>query len=90
MSKTAIRYIPLLIGYSILFYNFLAFIGFSDPRTIQLGTEINAARDYLYTAPWASLFPGIAIFVLIIGFFLLYAGLQESPKELRQYDKINY
>ena len=90
ISKTSIRYIPLLIGYSILFYNFLAFIGFSDPRTIQLGTDISMARDYLYTAPWASLFPGIAIFVLLIGFFLLYAGLQESPKELRQYDKINY
>lgn len=90
MSKTAIRYIPLLMGYCILFYNVIAFLGYSDPSTIQLGADIFMARDYLYTAPWALLYPGIAIFILIIGFYLLYAGLQESPKELRQYDKINY
>jgi hypothetical protein len=84
MIKTVIRYIPLLMGYSILFYNFLGFLGYSDPRFFQFGAEINAARDYLYMAPWASLYPGIAIFILTIGFFLLYAGLQESPKELRE------
>ena len=84
MSKTTIRYTPLLMGYSILFYNLIAFIGFANPIIIQLGTEINEARNFLYAAPWASFFPGIAIFILVIGFFLLYAGLQVSPKELRQ------
>jgi len=85
MIKTVIRYIPLLMGYSILFYNFLGFLGYSDPRFFNLGAEISVARDYLYMAPWASFYPGIAIFLLTIGFFLLYAGLQESPKELREF-----
>ena len=85
MGKTIIRYIPLLMGYCILFYNVLGFFGLLNPMTIQLGADINAARDYLYSAPWAVFYPGIAIFLLIIGFYLLYAGLQKSPRELREF-----
>ncbi|MFX0012602.1 MAG: hypothetical protein ACFE9R_19975, partial [Candidatus Hermodarchaeota archaeon] len=82
ISKKVIPYIPLLMGISILLYSLLGFIGFSDPMLIDLGSEIGEARQFLYAAPWAALFPCIALFILFVGFFILYAGLQKSPSEL--------
>lgn len=82
ISKKVIPYIPLFIGISILLYSLLGFLGFSNPYMIDLGNEIGEARLYLYVAPWASLFPCLALFILFVGFFVLYAGLQKSPSEL--------
>ena len=82
ISKKIIPYIPLLMGISILLYSLLGFIGFSDPMLIDLGSDIGDARLYLYAAPWASLFPCLALFILFVGFFIFYAGLQKSPSEL--------
>ena len=82
ISKKIIPYIPLFIGISILLYSLIGFIGFSNPMLIDLGSDIGDARAYLYVAPWASLFPCLALFILFVGFFVLYAGLQKSPSEL--------
>jgi peptide/nickel transport system permease protein len=84
IGKKAVTYIPLFIGLTILIYIFIGMLGFSSPLIIQLGNEIAEARVYMYPAPWAVLFPGIAILIILLGFFILYAGLQKSPKEIQE------
>lgn len=87
ISKKIIPYIPLFMGVTILIDTFTGFLGFPS-SLFQLGTEISTARLYLYTAPWASLFPSLAVFILVSGFFILYAGLQKSPEELQELQRV--
>jgi len=81
IGKTLISYIPLLMGYTVLMYTFMGFLGFAS-NTIQIGNEIIYGHTNLSGAPWASLFPSLAVFVFVSGFFLLYIGLQKSPDNL--------
>jgi peptide/nickel transport system permease protein len=84
LSKKIIPYIPLLMGFVLMVDFFLGFLGFSDPRLIQLGNEVSQARGFLYSAPWASFYPMLTVSFLLIGLFLLYAGLQKSPREIQE------
>ena len=70
-------YIPLFVGFNILVFEAIAFLGFSDYRLIQLGYEIAQSRPFLFVAPWASIWPGLAIFVIVFGFFSLHYGMKE-------------
>ena len=66
------------VGGVILSLAGLSFLGFSDPRMIDWGNEINAARDFLYNAPWASIYPGLFILLAVLGFMLLGDGLRDA------------
>ena len=89
ISKKVIPYIPLFMGVTILIDTYTGLLGwFSSSFPIQLGAEISIARPFLYTAPWASLFPSLAVFILLSGFFILYAGLQKSPEELQELQRV--
>ena len=66
------------IGGVILGLSGLAFLGFSDYRMIDWGNEIAVGRQYLYTAPWASLWPGLFILLAVLGFMLLGDGLRDA------------
>ncbi len=66
------------IGGFILSLAGLAFLGFSDPTFIEWGADINHARDMLYAAPWASIFPGLMIVITVLGFMLLGDGLRDA------------
>ena len=77
LIKSALTYLPLFMGFTILFFEGLSFTGFSDPMIFQLGRIISNGRIHLYDAPWATLWPGIALFILCIGFFTLHYGLKE-------------
>ena len=76
-TKKLIAYFPLFMGFNILLFEAMGFIGLSDPLLIQLGSNIRTASLYLYTAPWAFIWPGLALYVLVIGFFTLHYGLKE-------------
>jgi len=39
---------------------------------------LNDARDYWLNAPWALLFPGLAISITVLGFNLLGDGLRDA------------
>jgi peptide/nickel transport system permease protein len=82
--KRLIPYIPLMIGFVLIIETCLGFLGFSDPRFIQFGTEISTGRSQLSVAPWATFYPGLAVFILQLGFFLLYAGLRPTPEEMSE------
>ena len=75
--KKLVIYLPLFMGFTILLIEGLAFLGFSNPFIIHLGANISDARVQLYTAPWASLWPSLALYILVAGFFSLHYGLKE-------------
>ncbi|MFW9969850.1 MAG: ABC transporter permease [Candidatus Odinarchaeota archaeon] len=56
----------------------LSYLGFSDPRLVEWGNDINFARANLYSAPWASLWPGFMILITVLGFMLLGDGLRDA------------
>ncbi|MFX1435425.1 MAG: ABC transporter permease subunit [Promethearchaeota archaeon] len=81
--KKVIIYIPLFVGFIIIIYNSLGFIGYSDPDFIQLGMDISNARGHILMAPWAVLSPGVAFFLLTLGLFFLHEGFQDYPRHSR-------
>jgi len=57
----------------------LSFLGLGiQPPTAEWGSMLNDARDYWLTAPWALVFPGVAISVTVLGFNLLGDGLRDA------------
>jgi ABC-type dipeptide/oligopeptide/nickel transport system permease subunit len=77
LFKKIVCYFPLHFGISILIIETLGFFGDLDPYIRTLGNLINFARTNLYSAPWASFYPGLTIFGMMLSFFLLYIGLQD-------------
>jgi peptide/nickel transport system permease protein len=62
----------------------LSFLGLGQqPPAPSWGSMLNTARDFLEQAPWMALWPGIAIFLVVIGFNLLGDGLRDAfdPRE---------
>jgi peptide/nickel transport system permease protein len=75
---------PLLVkaaadfGYAILATASLSFIGLgARPPSPEWGRLIVGGRDYLLDYPWICTFPGIAIFVVVLGFNLLGDALRD-------------
>lgn len=61
----------------------LSFLGLgAQAPTPEWGLMIDTSRNYFMTAPWYSLFPGLAIFVTVLSFNLLGDGIREilDPK----------
>ncbi|HEY6357240.1 MAG TPA: ABC transporter permease [Vicinamibacterales bacterium] len=57
----------------------LSYLGLGiQPPTAEWGSMLNDARDYWLTAPWALLFPGLAISIAVLGFNLLGDGLRDA------------
>jgi peptide/nickel transport system permease protein len=62
----------------------LSYLGLgARPPMPEWGAMLNDARDYWLAAPWALIFPGISITVLVLGFNLLGDGLRDAldPKQ---------
>jgi peptide/nickel transport system permease protein len=56
----------------------LSYLGLSaQPPTPSWGNMLNEGRTYLETAPWISVFPGIAIMAAVLAFNLLGDGLRD-------------
>jgi peptide/nickel transport system permease protein len=57
----------------------LSYLGLgARPPAPEWGAMLNDARDYWLSAPWALIFPGLAITVLVLGFNLLGDGLRDA------------
>ena len=57
----------------------LSYLGLSaQPPTPSWGNMLNEGRTYLETAPWISVFPGIAIMVAVLAFNLIGDGLRDA------------
>ena len=67
------------IGTAVLDSAGLSFLGLGiQPPTAEWGSMLNDARDYWLNAPWALVFPGLAISLTVLGFNLLGDGLRDA------------
>src|SRR5205085_12119914 len=56
----------------------LSYLGLSaQPPTPSWGNMLNEGRTYLETAPWISVFPGLAIMLTVLAFNLIGDGLRD-------------
>jgi peptide/nickel transport system permease protein len=65
----------------------LSFLGLGiQPPTPSWGGMLSFAREKIFTAPWISVFPGLAIFVTVLGLNLFGDGLRDllDPHTSRQ------
>lgn len=70
--------ISLDLGTVVLVFSTLAFIGFLPNANIpELGMLASVGLQYVQTAPWAVLFPGIAITLFALGVNLMGDGLRD-------------
>ena len=58
----------------------LGFLGLGpqDPATPEWGTMLTSVNDYLQSAPWLAIIPGLAIVLSVLGFNLIGDGLREA------------
>lgn len=57
----------------------LSFLGLGiQPPFPSWGSMLTDAREMIRVAPWAAIFPGLAIFLSVLGFNLLGDGLRDS------------
>ncbi|MFN7102398.1 MAG: ABC transporter permease [Pseudorhizobium sp.] len=62
----------------------LSFLGLGQqPPAPSWGSMLNVAKNFLSQAPWMAMWPGVAIFLVVIGFNLLGDGLRDAldPRE---------
>lgn len=75
----------LSIATSIIAEASLSFLGLGDqPPTPAWGSMLNAAQQFMTQAPWLAIFPGMAIFLTVLGFNLMGDGLRDAldPRRL--------
>ncbi|MCR4264651.1 ABC transporter permease [Nitratireductor sp. ZSWI3] len=57
----------------------LSFLGLGQqPPSPSWGSMLNTAKNFMSQAPWMSIFPGGAIFLVVLGFNLLGDGLRDA------------
>jgi peptide/nickel transport system permease protein len=57
----------------------LSFLGLGQqPPDPSWGSMLNTAKNFMETAPWMAVWPGLAIFVLVLSFNLLGDGLRDA------------
>jgi peptide/nickel transport system permease protein len=57
----------------------LSFLGLGQqPPAPSWGSMLNTAKNYVDNAPWMAIWPGAAIFLLVLSFNLLGDGLRDA------------
>ena len=62
----------------------LSFLGFgAQPPTPEWGSMLNEGRDFMQSAPWLMVYPGLAIFITVVIFNMLGDNLRDilDPRE---------
>ena len=62
----------------------LSFLGLGQqPPAPSWGSMLNAAQRFLTNAPWMAVWPGLAIFLVVLSFNLVGDGLRDAldPRE---------
>lgn len=66
------------VGSAILLEAGISFLGLGDPRQISWGVILYQAQIFMRRAPWMTIFPGIGIFMTVMGLNLFADGLNEA------------
>ena len=79
VATTVVIQASIDFGYAILATASLSFIGLgAQPPTPEWGSMIAQARSYMIDAWWYPTFPGLAIFVTVLGFNLLGDAVRDA------------
>jgi peptide/nickel transport system permease protein len=65
-------------GQGVLVESGLAFLGLGDPNAVSWGAMLSGAQSYLGIAWWTSVFPGIALALLVFAVNLVGDGLADA------------
>ena len=68
----------ILMGLAILTEAGLSFLGLGDQNAVSWGRMIFEGQRHLRLAPWMSIFPGLALLILVAAFNLLGDGLNRA------------
>ncbi|WP_266078637.1 ABC transporter permease [Haladaptatus caseinilyticus] len=69
----------------------LSFLGFGvQPPTASWGRMLNQAQEAMIIAPWVAVFPGLMIFLTVMGFNLLGDGLRDAMDPRTTLRKANW
>jgi peptide/nickel transport system permease protein len=69
----------LSVAFAILTEASLSFLGLGvQPPTPSWGFMLNQGRDYIAQAPWLAIFPGLAIFLVVMAFNLLGDAIRDA------------
>ncbi len=67
------------VGTAIIVEAALSFLGIGvQPPTPAWGKMLADSLEYIDTAPWMMLFPGLAILITVLGFVMLGDGLRDA------------
>lgn len=67
------------VARAILLESYISYLGYGiQPPVPSWGNMLNNAQEYLATAPWLALLPGIAITLAVTGFNFLGDGLRDA------------
>lgn len=78
-SSALIVQATLDFGDAILFFAALSFVGLgAQPPAADWGAMLAFARKYMMLSWWTAVFPGVAIFITVIGFNLLGDSLRDA------------
>jgi len=68
----------LIVGYAILLESSLSFLGLYDPDAVSWGRMLSAGQQFLFTAWWLSVFPGLAILLTVLSLNLVGDSLSDA------------
>ena len=78
-SRPIIIQTSLSVAFAILTEASLSFLGLGvQPPTPSWGFMLNQGRDYIGRAPWLAIFPGVAIFLVVMAFNLLGDAIRDA------------
>jgi peptide/nickel transport system permease protein len=86
VMSTLLVQATVIVPVAIIGESTLSFLGLGvQPPTPSWGVMLSAAQQYIVTAPWLAIFPGLAIVVATLSFNLLGDGLRDAldPKGTR-------
>ncbi|MDA8051243.1 MAG: ABC transporter permease [Rhodospirillales bacterium] len=67
------------VARAILLEAYVSFLGYGiQPPTPSWGNMLNNAQEYLVTAPWLAIFPGVMIALAVSGFNFVGDGLRDA------------
>ena len=79
MLTPAIVFATFAVGDMIILEATLSFLGLSvPPRVVTWGSMLNDGRLYLASAWWITVFPGLAIFLTVLGTNLIGDALRDQ------------
>lgn len=82
---TAVVIATIQVAHIVLFESALSFLGMGVPLEIPTwGAMLSDSRRYLQTAPWISIFPGIALVATVFGMSLVGDWMREALDPRRE------